>query len=69
MYLKVSINIKKLAITQVAVSSQSCVLAACLNPYAQPHSKSDTMMAEAKPLVFINRLNFKFKARLYWERA
>ena len=64
MYLKASINIKKLAITRVEVSSQSCILAACLNPCAQSHSKSDTMMTEAKPLVIQNRLNFKFEVRL-----
>lgn len=65
MYLKASINIKKLAITQVAVSSQSCVLETCLNSCAQPYSKSAPMRMKTKPLVFINRLNFKFEARLY----
>ena len=64
MYFKASINIKKLAITQVAVSSQSCVLEACLNSCAQLYSESAPMRTEAKPLVFINRLNFKFEARL-----
>ncbi len=48
MYFKASINIKKLAITQVAVSSQSCVLEARLSPYARSHAKSAPIMMKNK---------------------
>ena len=48
MYLKASINIKKLAITQVAVGSRSCAPVAHLNPCARSHTKSALMRIKAK---------------------
>ena len=48
MYLKASINIKKLAITQMTVNSRSCAPVARLSPYARSHIKSVLMRMKAK---------------------
>lgn len=47
MYLKASINIKKLAIAQMTVNGRSCAPAARLSQYARSHSKAPMRIKES----------------------